>query len=277
MQNIVAMLVALLLCMGCAPHSRKTPEPQTAKPAVKTAPAKAPAKKEVSFTGASIVVFSPNTQEWFFRNRDRAQKDWLPASTFKILHTLIALQSGVVKKDEVFKWDGTKYRAKSWNKDQTLESAFKHSVVWVYQIIAKRIGKARMQNYIDLCAYGNRNIEGKLDSFWLDGGLRITSRQQIEFLRQLQANTLPFSRAHMQFVKKIMVRNGGRTWLMRAKSGWAQRAKPQYGWLVGWIEKGKDVWFFATNVEIQTRDDAKKRMDLTLQSLREMAIIPAEK
>lgn len=276
MEKLGSLLTVLLLCMGCAHTSPKAPAPTTIKPARKTEPAK-PKTEPAASTNASVVIFNPKTQKWSFKNRDRAQKDWLPASTFKILHTLIALQSGVVDKDEVFKWNGVRYQSKEWNRDQTLESAFKHSVIWVYQIIAKRIGTDRMQNYVDLCGYGNRCIEGKADSFWLDGGLRITSRQQIEFLRQLQAETLPFSPSHMRFVKKIMVRNGGKTWLMRAKSGWAQRVKPQFGWLVGWVENGKDVWFFATNVEIRTREDAGKRMSMSVAALREAGAIPPEK
>lgn len=267
----VALFLVLCICLGCA----KT----TVKPAPAKAPAPEPGKRaerpETSRAiPSSIVIYDLAKDEWSVNDRDRASMDFLPASTFKILHTLIALQSSVVSKDEVFKWDGTKYNYAKWNQDHTLESAFRHSAIWVYQRIAKRIGEERMRNYIALAGYGNGNIGGNIDSFWLDGELRVTSRQQIGFLVQLYKGSLPFSTSHMEYVKKLMVRDRGNGWVLRAKSGWAQRVDPQIGWLVGWVEKDRNAWFFATNVEIRDRKDAARRYGLTMEMLREMEVIP---
>lgn len=271
----VILLLILFLCLGCA---KKAAAPAPGESARKTeAPAPAEPQQPVRTLSASCVaVYDQAAKQWDVDNNDRASEAFLPASTFKILHTLIALQSSVVTKDEVFKWDGVKRNYAPWNRDLTLEQAFRHSAIWVFQRIAERIGRERMQNYVDLVGYGNGDISGRLDSFWLDGGLRITPRQQIWFLAHLYRNDLPFSSAHMEYVKRLMRRDSGKGWTMHAKSGWAQRVTPQVGWLVGWVEKDGSPWFFATNVEIDQRSDAAKRYELTEKRLRELGVIPAD-
>ncbi|WP_147819983.1 class D beta-lactamase [Salidesulfovibrio onnuriiensis] len=271
----VILLLVLCLCLGCA---KKAVEPAPEKTAPKTVAEDTSAQQvERTLSPSCVAVYDLKARQWDVDNNDRASEAFLPASTFKILHTLIALQSSVVTKDEVFKWDGVKRNYEPWNRDLTLEQAFRHSAIWVFQRIAKRIGKERMQNYVDLVGYGNGDISGQLDSFWLDGKLRITPRQQVWFLTHLYQNDLPFSSAHMDYVKRLMRRDSGKGWTMHAKSGWAQRAKPQVGWLVGWVEKDGSPWFFATNVEINQRSDAAKRYALTETRLRELDVIPAEK
>ena len=105
----------------------------------------------------------------------RSGEGRLPASTFKIPNSIIALETGVVEDPDkdVFKWDGVTRSIEPWNKDHTLRSAIAVSAVPVYQEIARRIGAERMQKYVDLFDYGNRDIGGGIDQFWLTGNLRI--------------------------------------------------------------------------------------------------------
>lgn len=266
MKRLVLIIVGLMILAGCVKQ-----------PAVTTTEPKDAKAVQACGTEASIMVYDMMHGAWVVRNEARAERAFLPASTFKIPHTLIALQSGVVTKDEVFKWDGKDRGYEPWNRDLTLEEAFRWSAIWVYQDIARRIGPERMKNYVKLIEYGNADIGGNIDSFWLDGKLRITSRQQIEFLMRLYMEELPFSKDHMEFVKRIMGREAGKGWKLRAKSGWAQRVEPQYGWLVGWVEKPIDkpeeAYFFATNVKILKRGDAALRKAYTKAVLQELDII----
>lgn len=272
----VALLILLCLCVGCS-----KPAPKPARKALEAKPAtravKAPKAEVDTLSASCVAVYDMASGQWDVDNNDRASEEFLPASTYKILHTLIALQSGLVDKDEVFKWDGVERNYKPWNQDLTLEQAFRHSAIWVYQRIARRIGPERMQNYVDLVGYGNRDISGRIDSFWLDGGLRITPRQQIWFLKQLYLDKLPFNAEHMAFVKQAMRRKSGEGWVMYAKTGWAQRVTPQIGWLVGWVERDGNAWLFATNVRINKRKDAGLRYELTEKRLAELGVLPAEK
>src|SRR4029453_4069567 len=132
----------------------------------------------------------------------RSGEGKLPASTFKIPNSVIALEIGVVgdPDKDVFKWDGVTRSIEAWNKDHTLRSAIAVSAVPVYQEIARRIGAERMQKYVDLFDYGNRDIGGGIDQFWLTGNLRIDPVQQIDFLDRLRRGVLPVSKRSQDLV-----------------------------------------------------------------------------
>ena len=139
-------------------------------------------------------------------DKNRSGEAMLPASTFKIPNSLIALETGVVADPdkEIFKWDGVKRSIEPWNKDHTLRSAIAASVVPVYQEIARRIGAERMQKYVDLFEYGNRDIGGGIDQFWLTGDLRIDPMQQIDFVDRLRRGVLPVSKRSQDLVRDIL-------------------------------------------------------------------------
>src|SRR5258708_1343483 len=130
----------------------------------------------------------------------------LPASTFKIPNSIIALETGVVADPDkdVFKWDGVTRSIEAWNKDHTLRSAIAVSAVPVYQEIARRIGQERMQKYLDLLEYGNRDIGGGLEQFWLTGNLRIGPIEQVEFVDRLRRGVLPVSKRTQELVRDIL-------------------------------------------------------------------------
>ena len=151
----------------------------------------------------------------------RSGEGKLPASTFKIPNSIIALETGVVEDPDkdVFKWDGVTRSIEAWNKDHTLRSAIAASAVPVYQEIARRIGAERMQKYLDLFDYGNRDIGGGIDQFWLTGNLRIDPMQQIDFVDRLRRGVLPVSKRSQDLMRDILpvTKVGDAT--IRAKSG----------------------------------------------------------
>lgn len=187
-------------------------------------------------------------------NPARCDEGFLPASTFKIFNSLVALETGVAPDEHmILRWDGVK-RGGAWDEDHDMRMAFKNSTVWYYKEIARRIGEKRMQYYIDREGYGNRNIGGGIDAFWLNGEMRITANQQIELLKKLHAGELGFSKRTMEIVRDIMEIEKTRKYTLRGKTGWAQGDFGNVGWLVGWVEKGDDVYFFATNISSTEED-----------------------
>lgn len=77
-----------------------------------------------------------------------------PASTYKIPHALIGLETGAITGTTVEKWDGTAYRdQKKWNLDHTVFSAMKPSVLWFFQKMAPRIGAARAHGWLEKFSY----------------------------------------------------------------------------------------------------------------------------
>lgn len=209
-------------------------------------------------------------------NFERSLNKYLPASTYKILNSLIALETKVIKdENEIIKWDGVKRFYEMWNKDQTLGSAIKYSCVWAYQELARRIGKEKMQYYLDTVKYGNSQMGAGIDNFWLQGDLRIAAQEQIEFLTKFIKHDLPFSIEHMDIVKNIMLVDSSENYQLYAKTGLTARVAEgeQIGWYVGFVEKTTGYWIFAMNLDIKENSEYKNRQAITNKILKREGII----
>lgn len=270
-----------LLVAGCA-REQAAPQPKAAVPPVDAA-ATAEERPDLGtyFDKAgvrgSFVLYDANTQHHIRYNPERCRQRFIPASTFKLLNALIALETGVVADAEtVLKWDGTVYPTSTWNRDHTLRSAFRDSVVWYFQEVARRVGKERMQRYVDAVGYGNRDLSGKIDSFWLDGALRISQEEQIDFLRRLYRGDLPFSERAMNIVKDIAVVEQADEYTLSGKTGLATMGNTDTGWFVGYVESGSHVYFFATNIEGPKGDGRvpASRMGITTDILQHLQVLP---
>ena len=201
-------------------------------------------------------------------NLERAEKEYLPASTFKILNSLISLESNVIKdENEIIEWDGIERFYNKWNMDQSLKTALKYSCVWFYQELARRVGTERMQYYLDTVKYGNSKIGAEIDKFWLEGELRISAVEQIGFLINFLERKLPFTDRNYNIVKNIMLVDSTDNYKLYAKTGWTARVHNQIGWYVGFLERDLKTWIFAMNIDINDDKDAKYRELLTRKIL----------
>src|SRR4051794_20277846 len=208
-------------------------------------------------------------------DKDRSGEAMLPASTFKIPNSVIALETGVVADPDkdLFKWDGVVRSIEAWNKDHTLRSAIAASAVPVYQEIARRIGAERMQKYLDLFEYGNRDIGGGIDQFWLTGSLRIDPVQQVDFLDRLRRGVLPVSKRSQDIVRDILPVTGVSDAVIRAKSGLLGAEAGTLGWMVGWVENGGGNTVFALNMDCLEPRHVADRMIITQQCLADIGSI----
>lgn len=218
--------------------------------------------------GTIVVIDERVNGHWIYQ-KDRASKRYSPASTFKIPHALFALDAGVVKDEfQVFKWDGKKRTYDFWNKDQTLRSSMRDSVVWVYQQFATAIGEKAEKEYLKKINYGNADFSGPVEYFWLNESLKISAFEQIAFLQRLYRNELPFSIEHQRLVKDIMIVEAGKYWIFRAKTGTYMNGNKGYGWYVGWVEHPEGAVFFALNIDINKDEDIPKRIEISKTVLR---------
>lgn len=223
---------------------------------------------------ATIIVSSLKSGEEHIINKERGEQRFLPASSFKIANTLIALEEGVIQdENSILRWDGKDKGLAAWNKDQSLRTAFQTSCVWYFQELAKKIGLEKYAGYLKKIAYGNGETGDFADTFWLDGNLRISAREQIAFLKNIYLETYDFGKDHYKTLKDIMVEEESSTFTLRGKTGWAQRVSPQIGWYVGYVETEDDVWFFACNLTIVKGADAEYRKSLVMSYLKEWQII----
>jgi beta-lactamase class D len=227
----------------------------------------------------SIMVYDANNDRIFQHNPPRNQTAFLPASTFKILNSLIALDTGVISDEQaILTWDGIPRKVPAWNRDLNMREAIKLSAVWFYQVLARRVGYERMQKWVTQVGYGNQTIGSRndIDKFWLQGDLRITPQQQIQFLRRFYKNDLPFSARALAIVKDIMIMDKTPGYTITGKTGWVgftDDIEPKIGWYVGYVEKGKNVYFFATNIDIRNEKDPAARLELTHRCLKDLAIL----
>ncbi|GAB1443567.1 OXA-48 family carbapenem-hydrolyzing class D beta-lactamase OXA-54 [Ignavibacteriales bacterium] len=204
---------------------------------------------EGGFKG-SITIYDKKADKWIFSDSTDAHLELLPASSSKIFNSLVFLEEGVLKdENEMVKWDGIKRWVDDWNQDLDLRRAFKFSAAWVYCKLAPKVGREKYLDYLDKCNYGNKFVGAHVDSFWLDGSLRISPVQQVNFLRNLDAEKLPFSKRTFSIVKNIMIEKENSNHTLRAKTGWGKIAgQDDTGWWVGYLTRKDNVIYFATRL-----------------------------
>lgn len=174
-----------------------------------------------------------------------------PASTFKIVNSLIGLQTGKISSDSmVIKWDGIKRKREYWNKDMTMYEAFRVSAVPYYQEVARRIGKDTMQRWLDTLSYGTKKITTRIDSFWLDNSLKIKPDEELGLVKELYFDQLPFFKSYQEMVKRAMLFENNSNYRLAYKTGFGSRENGNdIGWIVGWIEENQHPYFFVLNIE----------------------------
>lgn len=205
----------------------------------------------------------------------------LPASTFKIVNSLIGLQTGAITNDSmVIKWDGKKRDIKEWNQDLTMKQAFKYSAVPYYQEVARRIGFDTLKMWVDSIGYGNKNISGPVDSFWLNNTLKISPDEQLGLMKRLYFDQLPFRKSVQQMVRNVMLEEDNTLYKLSYKTGlgYNEEGLP-IGWVVGWIEENNHVYFFSTLIKGKTKDEDIKevRLAITKDILKEYGFFEGKK
>lgn len=224
--------------------------------------------KEFSIDG-TLIVTTLKSDELYVYNEQRADKRFCSASTFKIPHTLIALNENIItSKNDVIKWDRVKRGYDLWNKDQTLQSAISISCVWCYKQFSKKISKEKYIDYLSKFNYGNKIVGEDKSSFWLNDDLKISAYEQIEFLKKLYNENLPISKKHINIIKDIITVDKNERYVLKAKSGW----DGIIGWYVGYVKSNGKVYFFALNGDT-TREQLNFRKEIVYKALKSKKII----
>jgi beta-lactamase class D len=231
------------------------------------------------FTSAEVtgtfVLFDAVCDTYIGHNKSRAEKRFVPASTFKIPNSLIGLSVGAVKSvDEVlpYKSNAPPFN-KAWEKDMGIREAIVLSNVPIYQELARRIGLARMRENVSKINYGNKEIGDTVDTFWLNGPLEISAMEQAQFLAKLAQVELPLPKTCQESVHEILLLEQGENWKLYGKTGWQNAPRPGVGWWVGWVRKNDRIYSFALNMDIQQSSDARKRIEIGKAILKVLRIL----
>lgn len=230
----------------------------------------------------TIVVASPAGELLYEVNHERSLQRFSPCSTFKIPNALIALEAGSLNgADSLLRYDADRdprqdWWPRRWDRDHTLATAIRYSVVWYFQELARRTGAPAMQAALDAIGYGNRDISGGIDQFWLSSTLQISAVEQVAFLRAFHAGRLGFSATNTGLVKNALIIDEDGGWQLSAKTGGCSLGDQRFlGWYVGYVEMSGNAVFFALNTEADTWPDVQqRRMALLEFALRQVSYWP---
>lgn len=227
---------------------------------------------EYGIDSACFIMRDNNHEAVEYYNKERCLQRFMPASTFKIMNSLVALEIPKVPDEQfVIAWDSVDRGVPFWNRDMDMREAFKLSNIGYYQEIARRIGYDYMQHYVDTANYGNRNVGGAIDSFWINDSLQISADEQVGFLKRMYFNQLPFSDRTQRIVRTMMLREETEDYKLYHKTGWGSRANGKdIIWIVGFVERIEHVeehenamnksdvrmypYFFAMNFDVAEED-----------------------
>lgn len=249
---------------------------------------------------ACFILRDNNHEAIHYYNLDRCSQRFRPASTFKIFNSLVALETAVAPDERlVIKYDsscGMRTR-EDCRKDMDMREAFKESCLCYYQEIARRIGPDRMKRYIDTIKYGNMNISGPIDMFWLNDSLQISADEQAGFIKRMYFAELPMSERSQRIVRNIMLREEGPGYKLYYKTGTGELKNGKYiYWLTGFVERIEKVkepkgsmnktdfrtypYFFSQNFEVPVSDTSHDwfatRINVTKAILKQYGAIPSE-
>jgi beta-lactamase class D len=212
-----------------------------------------------------------------------------PASTFKIPHALAALDAGVARVDQKFRHGRTRQPFASWARDHTLASAMHHSVLWVFQRIARQLGADRERAYLRRLDYGNGDISSGLTGFWNGGSLKISAEEQERFIRGLFENSLPVSADAQSAVRRMLIQPRDHVinaagqhpfaapWPadaeVAAKTGRSRQDDgSEVRWLVGQVRRGPRRWVFVSCV-FGGQPEPLAAVDLAARSLKAAGVL----
>ncbi|MBX2905437.1 MAG: class D beta-lactamase [Taibaiella sp.] len=244
---------------------------------------------------ACFILRDNNHEAIHYFNKERCLQRMLPASTFKIFNSLVALETAVAPDERLLiKWDTTNKSRPECDKDLTMQEAFKGSCVWYYQEIARRIGAQRMQHFLDTIQYGNHNMGGSTDMFWLNDSLQISADEQVGFVKRLYFAELPVSERSQRIVKDLMLQETTPGYKLYYKTGTGKSGDKYVYWVVGFIERVEHIkemkgsmnkidernypYFFAQNFDIPVSDTAGNwfgtRIEVLKDILKEYGAMP---
>lgn len=277
--TIFLMLILLVSCTENASSDKSQPKDSEHSSSTKKELIEFQTILDSANLTGSILIYSASDSTYYSNDFEWAEIGRLPASTFKIVNSIIGLETGVVEDDStIFEWDGQPRRLKVWEQDLVFRDAFHKSCVPCYQEIARSIGSKRMNDYLTKLDYGDMVVaDTNIDVFWLEGDSKISQMQQISFLKRFYYNDLPVQDRTTKLMKKLMVIDETDSYTISGKTGWAIRNGHNNGWFVGYLEKEGKVYFFAVNVDPKESFNMdlfpKIRTEVALKAFESMGII----
>lgn len=196
-------------------------------------------------------------------NPNRCDDRFPPASSFKLPLAVMAFDAGVLKDEgSTLKWDGTKRFLDTWNQDHTARTWMRDSVVWFSQELTPKIGKDKIEQYLEKFGYGNKDFSSGLKHSWLTpspdsekpvpNSLKISGYEQVKFLNRLWHGDLNVSTESQLKAKNLLETEtsaNGHRLMGKTGSGYmVNNLDLRFGWWVGFLETKKDNYAVVINI-----------------------------
>ena len=130
-----------------------------------------------------------------------------PACSFNIALSLMGFESGMLINENnpsrEFQ-EGYDNTLESWKGIHTPLSWMKNSVVWYSRLLATDIGQDAIQKFLNDFNYGNKDFSGGLTKAWISSSLKISPREQLQFVEKLINRQLPLSERTIQLTRTLL-------------------------------------------------------------------------
>ncbi|GMU43100.1 MAG: class D beta-lactamase [Xanthomonadales bacterium] len=229
----------------------------------------------------ALEIYDAQSKLSFRVNTPRLSERLPPCSTYLLPHFAIALGTGVLRSsDSRIEFDAARHPESanwpsSWRRDQTYASALKDSVQWYAQELSVRMGSERLQRNLKRIKYGNADVGGGLERFWMSS-LRVSAFEQLDFLRAFRDGKLGFNPGVTRLLQEALVIERTPDYTIYGKYGSCPQTDDSYlGWLVGYVEKPGKVWYYALNLDGKSLAEfAGARLQIVKGAMQELGFLP---
>lgn len=199
---------------------------------------------------ACFVLYDRNKTQYTIFNERGSYTRVSPNSTYKIYVALNALEQGIISpRASQQSWNGQAYAYTAWNRDQNLRSAMQNSVNWYFQALEQQQEKQEIQSFLSRLAYGNQDVTGNLQSYWMESSLRISPLEQVKQLKDLYDNKKGFGLDNIKAVQEALLLEKNKGKSLYGKTGTGNiNGQNQNGWFIGYVQSADNVYFFATYI-----------------------------
>lgn len=221
------------------------------------------------------VLYSPAENKYSLYNKDMAEQEVSPYSTFKIISTLVGIHNNIIKDEtSTMNYNGTQYPNSEWNGDLTLQKAFQTSCIWYFHQIINSVGEEKVKKELSDLKYGNYDVsewEGsminpyeELNGFWLGSSLKISPYEQVEVLSKIFEGKSIYDNESVEILKKIMLIQDNKEKKIYGKTGSGSNGE---AWFIGFTEKGQQREYFAIYL-----NDSLQREQISSSVAKEIAL-----
>lgn len=227
-RNILPVITVICICYSCTPSVAKIDN--SLKRYFDSA----------QVTG-SFAIFNNQRGDVTVYNIGVDTQRYAPGSIFKIAETLIGVETSRLTTENAV------LRTTDSNLSRiTLKDAFRLNNTDFFRALDSIVGEDNMKFWLDSLQYGNASLSTP-GNFWEDGQLKISPDEQLGLMFKLYFDKLPFQKHAQSIVRDLMLQDDNTQYKLSYTTGTAvDNGNKTFGWLTGWIEENRHVYFFTT-------------------------------